>query len=80
MTSTRPHTKEGFYKKHESVYDEHDDGYLSPANAVLYYKTTNRDGYKMYARTRPSAELIRSGPNGQRVGMKQKRCSRHVLG
>jgi len=33
VTYTRPQTKEGFYKKHESVYDKHDDGYLCPANA-----------------------------------------------
>lgn len=45
---TRPQTKESFFKKHEYVYDEHYNCYLCPANAVLSYETTNRDGSKMY--------------------------------
>ncbi|BFH12855.1 hypothetical protein J6TS7_25280 [Paenibacillus dendritiformis] len=45
---TRPQTKEGFFKKHEYVYDEHYDCNLCQGNAVLSYETTNRDGYKMY--------------------------------
>ena len=44
----RPMTKEGFFRKHEYVYDEHFDCYLCPANKVLNYATTNRDGYREY--------------------------------
>ena len=44
----RPMTKEGYFKKHEYVYDEHNDCVLCPANQILSYSTTNRDGYREY--------------------------------
>lgn len=44
----RPMTKEGFFKKHEYVYDEYYDCYLCPENQVLKYATTNREGYREY--------------------------------
>lgn len=47
-TYSRPKTEEGFFPKHEYVYDEQYDCYLCPANEVLSYHTTDRDGYKEY--------------------------------
>ena len=47
-TYSRPKTKDGFFPKHEYVYDEYFDCYLCPANAILSYSTTNRDGYREY--------------------------------
>jgi hypothetical protein len=44
----RPMTKDGFFKKYEYVYDEYNDCYICPNNQVLYYSTTNRDGYREY--------------------------------
>ena len=44
----RPMTKEGFFKKHEYVYDEYYDCILCPNNHVLKYATTNREGYREY--------------------------------
>jgi len=44
----RPMTKEGFFKKYEYVYDEYFDCILCPANQVLKYSTTNREGYREY--------------------------------
>ena len=44
----RPMTKDGFFKKHEYVYDEYYDCYLCPENQVLKYATTNREGYREY--------------------------------
>lgn len=44
----RPMTKEGFFKKYEYIYDEYYDCILCPANQVLKYATTNRDGYREY--------------------------------
>ena len=44
----RPMTKEGFFKKHEYVYDEPYDCYLCPENQMLFYSTTNREGYREY--------------------------------
>ena len=43
-----PMTKEGYFKKHEYVYDEYHDSYICPANKVLSYSTTNREGYREY--------------------------------
>jgi len=44
----RPMTKSGFFKKYEYVYDEYNDCILCPANQVLPYSTTNREGYREY--------------------------------
>jgi len=43
-----PMTKEGFFRKHEYVYDEYFDCYLCPNNQILRYSTTNKDGYREY--------------------------------
>jgi len=48
MPYKRPMTKEGFFKKHEYVYDEYHDCYICPNDAVLKYSTTNREGYREY--------------------------------
>jgi transposase len=45
---TRTRTKEGFFRKHEYVYDEHFDCYLCPAGEVLKYSTTTKEGYREY--------------------------------
>ena len=47
-TYAGPKTKDGFFLKHEYVYDEFFDCYLCPANEILSYSTTNRDGYREY--------------------------------
>ena len=44
----RPMTKDGFFKKHEYVYDEYYDCYICPNNKTLAYRTTNRNGYREY--------------------------------
>ena len=44
----RPMTKNGFFRKYEYVYDEYYDCYICPANKILSYSTTNRDGYREY--------------------------------
>lgn len=44
----RPQTKEGFFKKYEYAYDEYYDCYICPANEILSYRTTNREGYREY--------------------------------
>ena len=41
-------TKDGFFRKYEYVYDEYYDCYICPANKILSYATTNRDGYREY--------------------------------
>ncbi len=48
MPYKRPMTKKGYFKKYEYVYDEYYDEYICPANELLKYRTTNREGYKLY--------------------------------
>lgn len=45
---TRPKTKEGFFKKHDYVYDEYFDCYLCPEGQQLKYTTTTKEGYLQY--------------------------------
>ncbi|MBY6054638.1 MULTISPECIES: IS1182 family transposase [Bacillaceae] len=45
---TRPRTKEGFFRKHEYVYDEHFDCYICPDGEILKYTTTTKEGYRQY--------------------------------
>ena len=45
---TAPKTKDGFFRKHEYVYDERFDCYICPNDQVLRYSTTNREGYREY--------------------------------
>lgn len=44
----KPMTKKGFFRKREYVYDEYYDCYICPANQVLKYSTTNREGHREY--------------------------------
>ena len=43
-----PMTKNGFFKKHEYVYDKYYDCVICPNSQVLKYSTTNREGYREY--------------------------------
>ena len=45
---TRPKTKDGFFRKHDYVYDEYYDCYLCPQGQVLKYTTTTKKGYREY--------------------------------
>lgn len=48
MPYTRPHTKSGFLRKNEYVYDEYYDWYICPNGETLTYRTTTREGYRQY--------------------------------
>lgn len=43
-----PMTKCGFFKSYEYVFDEYYDCVICPANQVLPYSTTNRNGYREF--------------------------------
>lgn len=43
-----PMTKKGYMKKSEYSYDEKNDCYVCPQGKVLFYSTTDRQGYKHY--------------------------------
>ena len=44
----RPMSGKGLFRSYEYVYDEYYDCVICPANQVLNYSTTNRDGYREY--------------------------------
>jgi transposase len=48
MPYTRPYTKDGFFRKHEYVYDEYYDCYICPNEQLLSYVNTDKDGYRQY--------------------------------
>ena len=48
MPYKRPMTKDGFFRKHEYVYDEYYDCMICPNDKILKYSTTNREGYQEY--------------------------------
>lgn len=47
-TYSCPKTKDVFFRKYEYVYDEHYDCYICPADKLLRYSMTNKDGYREY--------------------------------
>ncbi|MES7204562.1 IS1182 family transposase, partial [Cutibacterium acnes] len=59
MPYTRPRTKDGFFRKHEYVYDEYYDCYICPNDQMLNYDTTTKEGYRMY---RSNPEVCRTCP------------------
>lgn len=78
MPYTRPHTKDGFFKKHEYVYDEYYDCYICPNDQILSYETTNKDGYRMY---RSNPDICRNCPFLKQCTESKdytKRVSRHI--
>lgn len=48
MPYKRPMTKKGFFKKYDYIFDEYYDCMICPANEILRYSTTNREGYREY--------------------------------
>ena len=78
MPYTRPHTKDGFFRKHEYVYDEYYDCYICPNNEVLGYETTTKEGYRIY---RSNPEVCRQCPFLKQCTESKdctKRISRHI--
>jgi transposase len=78
MPYTRPHTKEGFFRKHEYVYDEYFDCYICPAGQVLTYETTTRDGYRMYRSAPGECNHCPFRPQCTESREAVKRVSRHI--
>ena len=74
----RPMTKDGFFKKHDFVYDEYFDCVLCPNHQVLNYSTTNRDGYREY---KSNPKICKDCPQRSRCTESkacQKTVTRHI--
>lgn len=50
MPYKRPMTRKGIFEKAIMYMIKYFDRYLCPNNQILKYSTTNRDGYREYAR------------------------------
>ena len=50
---SRPTHRDGYLRKKDFTYDETAECYLCPQNQILFYRTTNRDGYREYASESP---------------------------
>lgn len=49
MGYRRPSHREGYFHKREYKYDPETDTYRCPANQIIVYRGTNRNGYREYA-------------------------------
>ena len=74
----RPMTKVGFFKKYEYVYDEYYDCMICPANKVLKYSTTNRDGYREFKSDPQQCKGCEFLANCTHSKAQQKVVTRHV--
>jgi transposase len=45
----RPNHREGYFYKRDYVYERQQDVYVCPNGQLLFYRTTNRQGYREYA-------------------------------
>ena len=70
----RPMTKKGFFKKYEYVYDEYYDCVICPANKVLKYSTTNKDGYREF---KSDPQICKSCPMREQC-TQSKNCQKTV--
>ena len=78
MPYTRPHTKEGFFRKYQYAYDEYYDCYICPNNEILSYETTTREGYRVY---RSNPDVCRNCPFLKQCTESRdatKRITRHI--
>lgn len=71
----RPMTGKGLFRSYDYVYDEYFDCVICPANQVLNYSTTNRDGYREY---KSNPVICRNCPKRE-VCTHSKSCQKVVL-
>ncbi|QVY62134.1 IS1182 family transposase [Cytobacillus gottheilii] len=75
---TRPRTKDGFFRKHEYVYDEHFDCYICPAGKILNYSTTTKEGYREYKSSKQTCATCSLLPQCTQSKNRQKVVTRHI--
>lgn len=73
---TRPKTGKDKLSKREYVYDSYYDHYICPNGEILYYSTTNRQGYKEYKSNSKTCKLCEL--KGKCTVSKQKTVTRHL--
>lgn len=78
MPYKRPMTKKGFFKKYDYVYDECYDCIICPANEILKYSTTNREGYREYKSDSRKCEKCTLKEKCTESKANQKIITRHV--
>lgn len=74
----RPMTKDGYFKKHEYVYDEYNDIYICPKGEELNYRTTNREGRKEYKSNPEICKCCENRHSCTQSSNHQKVIHRHI--
>lgn len=72
----RPMTKQGYFRKNEYTYDEHNDIYICPNNCDLIPTTVNKDGYIIYKADKKDCDKCPF--KNQCTKMNAKQITRHV--
>ena len=72
----RPMTKEGYFKKYEYIYDDHNDIYICPNEKDLIPTSINKDGYIKYKADQNDCENCAF--KDKCTKMKSKEILRHV--
>ena len=78
MPYKRPMTKDGYFRKHEYVYDEYYDCMICPNDKILKYSTTNREGYQEYKSNPKDCEACPYKNKCTASKMNQKVVTRHI--
>lgn len=73
---TRPKTGKGKISKREYIYNPYYDHYVCPNGEILYYRTTNRNGYREYKSNSKTCSLCEL--KGKCTISKQKTVTRHL--
>lgn len=59
----RPMSKQGFFRPYEYVYDEYYNCVICPHNQILFYTTTNQEGYREF---KSNPEICKNCPDLKR--------------
>ena len=78
MPYKRPMTKDGYFRKHEYVYDEYYDCMICPNDKILKYSTTNREGYQEYKSNPKDCEACPYRNKCTASKVNQKVVTRHI--
>jgi transposase len=78
MGYRRPTHREGYFHKREYAYDAQTDSYRCPAGQVIFYRGTNRNGYREYASDPKQCQHCPQRAQCTQSKNHQKLITRHV--
>ena len=78
MGYRRPTHREGYFHKREYAYDAQTDRYRCPADQIIFYRGTNRNGYREYASDPKQCQHCPQRTQCTQSKNHQKLITRHV--